>query len=69
MFDLDRFKRINDNFGHLAGDTIIKEFVEIIKKNLRKTDIAGRIGGEEFAIILPNTTIDNALTLATRIKD
>lgn len=69
MFDLDYFKRINDNFGHLAGDTIIKEFAEIIKKNLRKTDIAGRIGGEEFAIILPNTSIDNALILATRIKE
>lgn len=69
MFDLDHFKRINDNFGHLAGDTIIKVFSEIIKKNLRKTDIAGRIGGEEFAMILPNTSIENALILATRIKD
>lgn len=69
MFDLDHFKRVNDNFGHLAGDTIIKEFVAIINKNLRKTDIAGRIGGEEFAIILPDTSIENALTLATRIKE
>ena len=54
MFDLDKFKLINDTYGHLNGDIILKNFTNILKKHLRKTDIAGRLGGEEFAMILPN---------------
>ena len=69
MFDLDHFKRINDTYGHITGDTVIKEFVNIMKRNLRKTDISGRIGGEEFAVVLPNTSMDNTLILASRIKE
>ncbi|MGE4420050.1 MAG: diguanylate cyclase [Sulfurimonas sp.] len=69
IFDLDKFKQINDSFGHLTGDFVLKEFAEIIKRNLRKTDIAGRVGGEEFAIILPNTDITNASVLANRIRE
>ncbi|WP_373036122.1 diguanylate cyclase [Sulfurimonas sp.] len=69
MFDLDRFKQINDTLGHLAGDEVLKKFADILRDNSRKTDIAGRIGGEEFALILPNTEIQNALILANKIKD
>lgn len=69
IFDLDKFKQINDTLGHLTGDFVLKEFAEIIKKNLRKTDLAGRIGGEEFAMILPNTDIANASILANRIRE
>lgn len=69
MFDLDKFKRINDTFGHLVGDFVLKKFADILKNNLRKTDIAGRVGGEEFAMILPDTNLKNALILANRIKE
>lgn len=69
IFDLDKFKQINDTLGHLTGDFVLKEFADIVKKNLRKTDIAGRIGGEEFAMILPNTDISNASILANRIRE
>ncbi|MDD5717389.1 MAG: diguanylate cyclase [Sulfuricurvum sp.] len=69
MFDLDKFKSINDTFGHLTGDRILKTFSDIIKNNLRKSDIAGRIGGEEFALILPDTDRNNALALAERIRE
>ncbi|WP_345993812.1 diguanylate cyclase [Sulfurimonas sp. HSL-1716] len=67
MFDLDRFKDINDTFGHLIGDIVLKKFADILKLNSRKADIIGRIGGEEFAMILPDTNIDNAVVLANRI--
>ncbi|MDD2266915.1 diguanylate cyclase [Sulfuricurvum sp.] len=69
MLDLDKFKNINDTFGHLAGDEVLKRFTSILKRNLRKTDISGRIGGEEFAVILPDTTIDRAVVLANRIRE
>ncbi|OHE05952.1 MAG: diguanylate cyclase [Sulfurimonas sp. RIFOXYD12_FULL_33_39] len=69
IFDLDKFKQINDTLGHLTGDFVLKKFADIIKKNLRKTDIAGRVGGEEFAMILPNTDITNASILANRIRE
>lgn len=67
MFDLDYFKRINDTMGHLTGDFVLKEFATILKNNLRRSDIAGRVGGEEFAIVLPNCTIENATTIANKI--
>ena len=69
MFDLDKFKLVNDSYGHLAGDTVIKNFANILKKHLRKVDIVGRIGGEEFAMILPNTSIEKAIILANRIRE
>ncbi|OIP57261.1 MAG: diguanylate cyclase [Helicobacteraceae bacterium CG2_30_36_10] len=69
MFDLDKFKQINDTLGHLTGDFVLKGFANILKRNLRKTDIAGRIGGEEFAMILPNTNLKNAAILANRIRE
>lgn len=69
MFDLDNFKLINDMYGHLTGDIILKNFANILKKYSRKIDIVGRIGGEEFAMILPNTTVANAVILANRIRE
>jgi len=69
MFDIDHFKKINDTYGHLAGDFILKEFVKIIKQNIRESDILGRYGGEEFILILPNTKVSGAMKLATRIKE
>lgn len=66
--DIDHFKRINDTYGHAAGDLVIKTVGEIIRKSLRSTDIAGRYGGEEFAILLLDTTEDQAGYLAERIR-
>lgn len=68
MSDIDHFKRINDTYGHAAGDLVIKTVAEIIRKSLRSTDIAGRYGGEEFAILLLDTTEDQAGYLAERIR-
>jgi len=69
MFDIDFFKKINDTYGHLVGDFVLKEFVNIIKSNIRSSDILGRFGGEEFILILTNTKISGALKLAQRIKN
>ncbi|WP_423188206.1 GGDEF domain-containing protein [Alishewanella sp. d11] len=66
--DLDHFKRINDTYGHAAGDLVIKTAADIIRKSLRATDIAGRYGGESFAILLLDTTADQADYLAERIR-
>jgi len=69
MLDIDYFKKINDTYGHLAGDFVLKEFVKIIRDKIRSSDILGRFGGEEFVLILPNTKVSGALKLAQRIKD
>ena len=68
MLDLDDFKAINDNFGHQVGDQTLKIAAECCCQQLRKTDYVGRIGGEEFLIILPNTTVERAAELAERIR-
>ena len=68
MLDIDFFKKINDTYGHLAGDFILKEISNIIKSLIRDTDICGRFGGEEFIIGLPNTKLIGALKLAERIR-
>lgn len=67
MLDIDFFKRINDNFGHDVGDKALKAFAELTQSCLREVDIQGRLGGEEFAILLPNTDQAQALLLANRI--
>jgi diguanylate cyclase (GGDEF)-like protein/PAS domain S-box-containing protein len=69
MFDLDYFKRVNDEMGHVVGDDVIKKFANTLKSNLRQSDIAGRIGGEEFAMILPDTDMPSAMVLANRIRE
>lgn len=68
MFDIDHFKRINDTYGHDVGDKVIIEITKRVKKCLRESDIFGRIGGEEFMILLPNTAIDEAKEIAQRVR-
>lgn len=67
--DIDFFKKINDTYGHLAGDEALKHFVKIIKQNLRKSDYIFRFGGEEFIILLPNTTLEEAIVIAEKIRE
>ncbi|MEM5948159.1 diguanylate cyclase [Spirochaetia bacterium 38H-sp] len=69
ILDLDHFKNINDNYGHAVGDTALVGFSSALSSLLRKTDIAARIGGEEFAILLPYTDQDDALAIANRIRE
>ena len=68
MFDLDHFKEINDNFGHQTGDFVLSKVCEIVKNNIRKSDILGRYGGEEFIVILPNTEIKEAEVVAEKLR-
>ena len=68
MLDLDRFKQVNDTYGHRAGDEVLKHFSRICRGTIRETDIIGRTGGEEFAILLPETALDSAFLLAERIR-
>jgi diguanylate cyclase (GGDEF)-like protein len=68
MVDLDLFKRVNDGFGHAAGDAVLKHVARIFKRSLRENDVAARVGGEEFALWLPETPLDQALDVADRIR-
>lgn len=69
MFDIDDFKIINDKYGHIAGDEFLKNVASHININLREQDFAGRFGGDEFLIILPETKIEGATILADRIRE
>lgn len=69
MIDIDAFKSINDNYGHLAGDHVLKVFASILKENIREFDIFARFGGDEFVLLMPNTDIDSANILISRLKD
>lgn len=66
--DLDHFKRINDNYGHVQGDKVIQFASSVLQTYVRREDIAARIGGEEFALLLVNTDADDALAIAERIR-
>lgn len=68
MADLDHFKNINDTHGHAAGDVLLKRFAHVARTTLRETDLAGRLGGEEFAILLPDTGLDGACVQAERLR-
>lgn len=68
MIDIDHFKAVNDDYGHQAGDTILKEFANVLKNNSRETDIIGRWGGEEFLIIVENIDKDNIFKLAEKLR-
>jgi diguanylate cyclase (GGDEF)-like protein len=68
LIDIDRFKEINDNNGHLAGDTILKEFAKTARDSIRDTDVLGRYGGDEFMQILPDTDIKGAVMHAERLR-
>ncbi|MCK0163740.1 sensor domain-containing diguanylate cyclase [Marinobacter sp. S6332] len=69
MFDIDFFKKVNDNHGHLAGDEVIKHTATTAKSNLRQSDSIGRYGGEEFGIILPETDAKGARIICERIRE
>ncbi len=68
MLDIDHFKSVNDNFGHQTGDEVIKLVANIIRENLRETDIVGRYGGEEFCLILPDIDNETSLRIGERIR-
>ena len=69
MLDLDRFKTVNDTYGHKAGDKVLKRFSEICLASLREIDIAGRLGGEEFAILFPETGLDQVRLVVERLRE
>ena len=69
MCDIDWFKSVNDNHGHQAGDSVLKEFAQLLKSEAREIDRVGRYGGEEFLLILPGTVLDAAVTFAERLRE
>lgn len=69
MIDVDFFKSVNDTFGHAAGDQVLVRLSEILKNQTRSSDLVGRIGGEEFGILLLNTSVESALPLAERLRE
>lgn len=68
LCDVDQFKKINDTYGHIAGDRVLQHVADIIRSLVRKTDVVARYGGDEFIIILPETPLSHAVTLAERIQ-
>jgi diguanylate cyclase (GGDEF)-like protein len=68
IFDLDHFKQVNDRYGHPAGDQVLKAFAEVMRSGIRKYDTVGRYGGEEFALLMPQTGKDTAVRVAERIR-
>ncbi len=69
VIDVDHFKQINDTWGHQVGDQVLRHFVTVVSGVLRKEDVMGRLGGEEFAIFLPNSTLQNACAAAERLRE
>ena len=68
MVDLDRFKSVNDTYGHQAGDVVLKQLARILKHEIREIDHAGRYGGEEFMLLLAGTVLDDGVTFAERVR-
>lgn len=68
MYDLDQFKNVNDRFGHQTGDEVLRKVSKIVMDNIRFTDVLGRYGGEEFIIILPETNIEDAASVAEELR-
>ncbi len=68
LMDIDHFKKINDTYGHDRGDKVLQEFAELVRKHIRELDIFCRTGGEEFGLILPETTLNNAVRVAKKIN-
>ncbi len=69
IIDVDHFKKVNDTYGHEAGDAVLRELGQVLLKTIRKTDIVGRFGGEEFLVLLPGADIDAALARANAVLD
>lgn len=68
MLDLDHFKQVNDRYGHPAGDDVLKHFAKLLRRHMRSEDVVGRLGGEEFALLMPETTPVGAQTVLDRIR-
>lgn len=68
MIDIDFFKKINDQWGHLAGDMVLRELAALMRENFRKLDVPVRYGGEEFAVLLPETSLEDAIQPAERFR-
>ncbi|MEW5855011.1 MAG: GGDEF domain-containing protein [Myxococcota bacterium] len=68
MSDVDHFQRINDEFGHLAGDAVLAQMAALLKRNIRREDVLARAGGEEFAFILPETDLKHARSFAEKVR-
>ncbi|MBI3228867.1 MAG: diguanylate cyclase [Burkholderiales bacterium] len=68
MIDIDHFKIVNDNYGHVAGDQVIRSLSHLLRQRMRRCDIIGRYGGEEFAVIMPETTVDDAVKVLDSVR-
>jgi diguanylate cyclase (GGDEF)-like protein len=68
LIDLDHFKSINDRFGHAAGDKVLQIFAKTARASLRQADLVGRLGGEEFTVVLADASMDNAYLVADRVR-
>ena len=68
MMDIDHFKKVNDTYGHEAGDMALQQVAAVLKSSVREIDILGRMGGEEFAVLLPSTSLHEAAILAGRVQ-
>jgi diguanylate cyclase (GGDEF)-like protein len=69
LIDIDHFKRVNDTYGHLAGDMVLTDIARILKNHCRQSDLAGRYGGEELIVLLPETDFAGAMIIAERIRE
>ncbi|MDN5400654.1 MAG: GGDEF domain-containing protein, partial [Pseudomonas sp.] len=69
MLDLDHFKRINDGYGHLAGDKVLKIIANVLSKRLRPTDFIARFGGEEFVLLMPDSALADALAVGEVLRE
>jgi diguanylate cyclase (GGDEF)-like protein len=68
MIDLDLFKAVNDGHGHAAGDSVLRNVAHLLKRNVRKVDMVGRYGGEEFMVVLPRIRLEEALEVAEKLR-
>jgi len=68
LFDIDHFKKVNDTYGHIAGDSLLCQLAALVRANIRREDIFARVGGEEFAIIVPETAAEEARAVAEKIR-
>ena len=69
LIDVDHFKAINDTYGHVAGDIVLRQLSKVLKQNLRATDVAGRYGGDEFCVILPDLALGSAAAAMDALRD
>ena len=68
MVDIDHFKRVNDTYGHAVGDVVLRHLADTVTGSLRRSDFSGRIGGEEFAVMLPETSVEQGVQFAERLR-